>query len=226
LRDEPRAAPPGDGRTLYERTRFGERQRVRVLKLLGVFAVVAIAAFIGVGLVLPNRWQVERDVKIAAPLPVVQARIAKLKEWPAWASTSVTTDPQAVFSWDGVDGEVGSAMRWSGPKLGRGTLTLVEVVDGVRVAFDGAIESDVVNARSIFKLSHEAGVTTVRWEDEGATPPIVGGYMRGFVEAALAAHIEASLAALKKGCEQVALTQQAAVPTTASAAALTDGGTP
>jgi Polyketide cyclase / dehydrase and lipid transport len=199
---------------------------VRVLKLLGVFAVVAVATFIAVGLVLPNRWQVERDVKIAAPLSLVQARIVTLKEWPAWAATSVSTDPNARFSWDGTDGEPGSTMAWSGPKLGRGALTLVEVVDGSRIVFDGAIESDAVNARTTFKLSHDAGVTTVRWEDEGATPPIVGGYMRGFVEATLGEHLEASLAALKQGCEQAALSQRPAAPTTASAAALTDGGTP
>jgi hypothetical protein len=46
------------------------------------------------------------------------------------------------------------------------------------------------------------------------------------VEGALGAHLEASLAALKQRCEQAALSQRPAAPTTASAAALTDGGAP
>lgn len=186
---------------LYGGGRFRHGEPVRALKLLGVGAVVAVAAFVGIGLVMPSTWHVSRHIEIRAPVGDVQARIVSLKGWPEWAAYSTRSDNAAVFSWEGRDGEIGSAMAWSGPKLGAGRLVLTKNLEGSRVGFDAAIESDVVNAHSEFELSEEAGITKVTWSDEGRAPPIVGGYMAPLIEDALGAQFESALARLKVLCE-------------------------
>jgi Polyketide cyclase / dehydrase and lipid transport len=188
-------------RVLYGGGRFSHGGGVRVLKLLGVGAVVAVAAFIAVGLVMPSTWRVSRHTEIRAPARDVQARIVSLKGWPEWAAYSTRTDSAAVFSWEGRDGEVGSAMAWRGPKLGVGRVVLTKSIEGARVGFDAAIESDAVNAHSEFELSENAGVTKVTWSDEGKTPPIVGGFMVPLIEDALGAQFDTALARLKLLCE-------------------------
>ena len=179
-------------------------RRVKVLKLLGIGLVVATALFIGVGFVLPNRWEVKRKVTIQAPTAIVHKRIATLRGWPEWAAWTEKTDPAATWEWGGVDGQLGSFMAWKGPKMGTGRLTLTESLPE-RVVFDGAIESDVVNARSTFTLTAvkdgSVDAVEVEWRDEGTTPPIVGGYMKSLIEDTLGKHFEAGLVGLKRVAE-------------------------
>jgi hypothetical protein len=178
---------------------------VRALKLVWLGLLLAVLAFLGAGLALPNSWHVERSIVVNAPPEVIAARIANLRGWREWSGWDV--DPKATWEFGGPElngvGQPGAWMTWNGPHIGRGRLELVTVLPAEKIEADQAIESDTVNARATWKLEKkkDGTATEVTWTDEGKSPPIVGGYMKGMLEDMLAHNMQSGLDNLKKLAE-------------------------
>ena len=127
--------------------------------LIGLFAVVALAAVIG--LLLPSSAHVERSITIAAPQRSVFTIVNGLRTSDRWAPWR-GIDPEAHISFDGPAFGVGATMLWQGERLGSGHQRIIESEPPrlVRTSLDFAPRGA---AESSMELATAAGGTTVTW---------------------------------------------------------------
>ncbi|MBL8914216.1 MAG: SRPBCC family protein [Archangium sp.] len=166
---------------------------------IAVIAVVVLGALVAAA--LPREWKVSRSIVIAAPAAKIHPLIVDLKRWQDWSPWTRSLDPQLRNIYEGPADGVGAKWAWLGPKMGRGTITIVEEDAATGIALEERIESDDVNAHARIAYAAEGDGTRVTWTDEGTLPPM-SGLFRGSVETELGAHFDAGLAKLKQLAEQ------------------------
>lgn len=169
---------------------------MRLLRPLGKGLALLLALFLGVGLVLPRTWRVERSVVIAAPPERISPYLLDLHRWQEWSPWTRALDPLVRHAYSGPRSGVGAGWSWLGPTMGRGSLTITWADARTGLRLDQAIESDRVNAHAELRLVPTAEGTRVTWVDEGELP-LLGGWFRGRVEARLGRSFEAGLGRLK-----------------------------
>ena len=164
---------------------------------LGLVGLVAV--LVGVGLVLPRQWHVERSVVIDAAPEHIHPLVEDLRTWASWAREP---DPTVQDTYGGAASGVGAWWAWSGPKMGHGKMTITRSDVASGVWFDEAIETEEVNAHGSLTWTREGGGTRVTWVDEGQLPPVMGGYFVGLVNDSLGAHFEHALMNLKTAARE------------------------
>ena len=98
-----------------------------------IFLLLAI--FIVIGMLLPQDWQVEERVDIAAPPGAVFQQIATLRNWESWA-VWFEHDPAMSRDYPGPESGQGSTYAWKGNKsVGEGTITVDRLDAGESIAF-------------------------------------------------------------------------------------------
>lgn len=172
-----------------------------MIRKAAIVVVAAVALLLAVGLVLPRRWRVERSVVIAGPSSRIHPLLATLRRWQEWSPWTKELDPVARFTFAGPDMGVGSEWGWIGPVLGRGRLVVLEADPARGLTLEERVESEIANAKATFRYEPVGADTRVTWTDEGTLPLVVGGFIRGRVEAQLGAHFEKGLAKLKTQVE-------------------------
>lgn len=168
-----------------------------MLKKVALALVGLVVVLVVVGLALPRRWRVERSVVIDAPSTRIHPFLNDLRRWQEWAAWTRELDPQVRNAYEGPQDGLGAKWSWMGPQMGRGRMEIVATDPAVGLTVDEAIESDEVNAKSVFTYAPVGASTKVTWVDEGTLPPVVGGYFRGMIEELLGGHFEKGLAKLK-----------------------------
>jgi hypothetical protein len=168
-----------------------------MLKKAALAAVAVVVLLVVVGLALPRTWRVERSVVIDAPSHRIHPFLNDLRRWQEWAVWNKELDPQVRNTWEGPQDGVGSKWAWMGPQMGRGRMEIVASDPATGLTLDEAIESDEVNAKSVFTYAAVGASTKVTWVDEGTLPPVIGGYFRGMVEEMLGGHFDRGLQKLK-----------------------------
>lgn len=183
-----------------------------MIKKFSIALVALIVLTLGVGLVLPRTWRVERHVVINAAPARIHPLLFDLKRWQEWSVWTRAMDPLLRNTYEGPQDGVGAKWLWLGPTMGRGQL-VITASDPLRgIELDESIESEVVNAKASLAFSAEGGATRVTWVDEGTLPLIVGGFFGGTVEDRLGAHFATSLEKLKAVVEAQAPTSSPGSP--------------
>lgn len=173
---------------------------IEKFKVPDTWAKLAIVVVLGagaVGAVRPRAWRVEQSVTIAAPPERIHAFVDDLKRWQEWSVWTKALDPSVRHIYEGQPSGVGARWTWLGPKMGQGTVEIVESSPALGLGLSQAIESPTPNARATLRYAREGNQTRVTWVDEGTLPVVVGGFFRGVVEERLAAHLATSLGKLK-----------------------------
>lgn len=168
-----------------------------MIKKIAIALVVVIALAAGVGAALPRTWRVEQSVVIASPPERIFPFINDLKRWQEWTVWTHAMDPHLHNIFEGNQDGVGARWSWLGPKMGNGTMEIVESSPLTGIALSEAIETPTENARASLRFTREGDSTRVTWVDEGTMPFIVGGFFRAEVETQLSANFATSLAKLK-----------------------------
>src|SRR5690242_10135405 len=148
-----------------------------ILKKLLLAVVLLVVVLAGVGMLLPRKVHVQRQVNIGAPQATVYALVDGFKPFPKWSPWQ-EKDPNMKVTLEGPDFGVGAKQLWTGdPKtVGTGSQEVTEakapelVVYRLDFAGQGPAEARMT-------LSQEAGGTQVVWGidcDMGAGP--VGRY--------------------------------------------------
>jgi hypothetical protein len=178
-------------------------------KILIAFAAL-VALVLGLGMVLPSTYRVERSTTIQAPSEAVYAFVANLRRWQDWAPWNATKYPGSQWRFGGPEVGAGAVHSWSGEDVGKGTLSLTEADPRTGVAYAMSLEHGryVMHGRISFAPA-ESG-TRVTWVDEGD----LGGnplmhYLRFLLEARLGGDMEEGLAHLKKQVEASPLPAEA-----------------
>lgn len=144
--------------------------------LLGIVAALAVI-FIGLGLIAPKEYKVERSTTIDAPTEVVFPHVKFFQKRAAWYPWG-KRDPNMKSEIVGTDGTVGAVSKWSGnDEVGTGEQTLTEIKENEAVRshlkFVTPFESE---SDSYMKLKDENGKTNITWGLEGNNG-FIGGIM-------------------------------------------------
>lgn len=176
-----------------------------MLKKILVALAVLLLLFVVIGAFLPREWSVSRSILVAAPADRVHPLVStpsRYKDWFAWEEMK---DPTLVVETGGPVSGKGAWYAWKGEKAGTGRLTITDADPASGVYLELAIESDTPNAKgSILYTAPEApanGGTRVTWSEGGTLPPVIGGYLRGWVEEVCGKAFEDGLANLKRVVE-------------------------
>jgi hypothetical protein len=141
---------------------------MKLIRRLVVIMVLLATIFVGVGLMLPGRIQVERSTVIqaqpAAVFPFVND-FRRFNQWSPWQAR----DPQTTYAFTGPNEGVGSRMTWQSAQHGDGAQEIVESQPNERVVT--ALDfGEMGAARAAFRLSPEAGGTRVSWSLDSQLP--------------------------------------------------------
>lgn len=161
---------------------------------IALIAVVLIA--LGVGLVLPRSWEIERSVVIDAAPERIAPLVFDLHRWQDWSVWTKALDPLVRNTFEGPADGVGAKWLWLGPTMGRGRIEIVAADPKRGIELVQALESERVNSHGTIAFSVEGNSTRVTWIDRGELP-LLGGFFKSSFETRLGENLEKSLAKLK-----------------------------
>lgn len=161
---------------------------------IALIAIVLIA--LGVGLVLPRSWEIERSIVIDTTPERIAPLVLDLRRWQEWSVWTKALDPLVRNTFEGPADGVGAKWLWLGPTMGRGRIEIVAADVKRGIELDQALESERVNSHGTIAFSPEGSGTRVTWIDRGELP-VLGGFFRSAFEERLGENLEKSLAKLK-----------------------------
>jgi effector-binding domain-containing protein/uncharacterized membrane protein len=172
-----------------------------ILKKLVLAAVVLVVALLGIGMLLPRRVHVERQIAIDAPQATVYALVDGFRQFPKWSPWE-DLDPNMKVTVEGPDFGVGAKQSWSGDhKVGTGSQEIVEAKPSELVAWKlEFVDQAPADVRMTFAPA--ASGTQVTWSldcDMGAGP--VGRYFGLMMDGFLGKDYEKGLSNLKRVAE-------------------------
>lgn len=179
--------------------RSKSRRYKRILGNALVVVLGLITVLLLVGLFLPRGYRVERQVDVKAPVGTVYENLVALRRWPEWTVWNVQMDPTVQFSFDSPDAGVGAAYRWTGKKLGRGSLKLTKAEAGKGVWYDLEFNGGETRAEGSVTLEVVGDHVRVVWMNEGdlGKNP-VNRYVGLFMDRMLGGDLAGGLANLKR----------------------------
>lgn len=175
---------------------------MRILKRIISILVWLVLGFLAVAFLLPSIYHVERSLVIDRPPSQVYTQVARLQNWANW-NPWTAMDPDAETFVSGVQGEVGSSWSWDGKILGKGSLTIVDLVP------DRAVRSKLVfrepremEADDLWEFKPEGRATRVTWTSEGHLSYPIGRYVGLFMDRMMGPDLEQGLHNLKTHLEK------------------------
>jgi Polyketide cyclase / dehydrase and lipid transport len=176
-----------------------------MLKKVLRYLFIAIATFMGIGLLLPGKSHVERQIDIAAPSATIYAQINELKNWVNWSPWH-KMDPNAKWMYSAPStAGIGAWYTWEGDKktVGSGKMTILDA-DSLKMMHCKMEFQGEADSFADFKLTaKDSTATSIVWTldtDLGFNPMTrwFGLAMNTFV----GPDYEKGLANLKTVCEQ------------------------
>jgi len=123
-----------------------------------------ILLIIVVGIFLPSRPKVERDILVDARIATIFALLNDFRQVSKW-SPLLEGDPNAQIDIGGPQRGVGASITWNGHIIGQGRQTILESVPYGRIAVQFEL-GDQSPATATFSLSSEDDMTRVTWHHE------------------------------------------------------------
>lgn len=166
--------------------------------LIGLFAIVALAAL--VGLFLPSSAHVARSITVDVPprsLFTIVSGFRTFNRWSPWHDL----EPEARIGYRGPNFGVGAAMTWQGERLGSGSQEIVasDPPRLVRTALDFGRQG---TAEAVMALEPSAGGTSVTWSlDTDFGLDLIDRYFGLFFDSLVGEMYEQGLAGLKAYAE-------------------------
>lgn len=169
-----------------------------MVKLLGVVAVVLIAAVVLFIRSRPDHFRIERSAVIHAPADTVFAMLNDFHQWGRW-SPYEKLDPNMSKRFEGPASGPGAVYAWSGnSKAGEGRMTILESRPGERVSIRMEFfKPFAATNQATFTLAASENGTRVTWSMEGENT-LMGKAISAFLDmdSLLGKDFEAGLANL------------------------------
>jgi len=178
---------------------------MRILKKLFSGILWLALALLAVAFLLPSIYHVERSIIIDRPPAQVYVQVARLSNWSNWNPWSAM-DPAAETSISGIEGQVGSSWSWDGDVLGKGSLTIVDMVPGRALRSKLVFEApQYMEADDYWQFIPEGRATKVIWANEGHLTYPFGRYAGLFMDRMMGPDLEQGLHNLKSHLESRAM---------------------
>jgi hypothetical protein len=176
--------------------------------LLGL--VLLVVLLLGVGLLLPARFHVERSIQINAPAASIYALIATPRQWPSWAVWN-QRDPDMQLTFSGPDSGAGAAWSWVSKTEGNGEMTFTAATADQQVLYRLSFPEFGMSSDGELSLKPSEGSVQVRWTNSGEMNfnPI-NRWFGLFMDKLVGPDFEAGLARLKQVAEAQAIAAHSA----------------
>jgi hypothetical protein len=173
-----------------------------IVRALFFGLLILLVGLVVVGLLLPAKTHVERDIVIEAPAHAVFPHLNDLrafKAWSPWAQKSADTR----YQFSGPDSGVGARMRWVSGNAGVGTGTQEIITsEADRRVVTRLNFGDQGRGTASWELTPTGGGTRVAWAfDTEFGWDIIGRYAGLFLDRLIGAEYEAGLQQLKQRVE-------------------------
>lgn len=144
----------------------------------------ATLVFLLVSAFLPNDYEIERKIHIAAEPTELFAAASDLSTWPDWSAWSREVDPDAAWQIDGDPG-VGQVMQWDGPVLGKGRLELIVLREPGEIVYRISMPDGSLAANGKLRFEPQGEGAQVLWSQTGSLEGIrmkwVGLFLDGWI---------------------------------------------
>jgi len=175
---------------------------MKVLKTLLLSIAGLIAVLLLIAIFLPSDYRIERSIEISQPVPVVFDQVADFNHWLAW-NPWTDTEPTARNTISGAPKTVGSSWAWEGEELGKGSLTINEIIPNQAIRSTlRFIEPQQMVARDSWSFVPAGTGTKVIWANEGKLSYPMERYVGLFMDSILGSDYEKGLAKLKRVAEK------------------------
>lgn len=184
-------------------TSLSTQERATLRWIFGVVGgcIAAVGALLfGVGLLLPNHWNVTREIVVHAPTATIHSLVDDWHAWETWAKDP-GDDPTLTYTYSGSAHGVGAVRRFSGRYAGSGQSEIVRSDPQTGTAFVSAVRSPKNNAHGEISYRPQGGSTSVSWNDQGTIESFFGVFLRANVEDELSKYMDRSLSRLKAQAE-------------------------
>jgi len=170
-------------------------------KILAASAGIVLLLIV-IGMILPSRPQVERDILIDAHAATIFALLNDFRQVSKW-SPMLESDPNAQIDISGPPRGVDASIYWNGHIIGRGRQSIIESVPYERITVQFEL-GDQAPATATYALSSEEDMTRVVWlheSDYGFN--LVGRYFGMVQGSIIGREQEAGLTRLKQLAENL-----------------------
>lgn len=144
---------------------------LKILGIIGLVLIVAIAGILIYALTKPNDFQIQRSTTIKAPPDKIFGLIDDFHQWRAW-SPYEKMDPAMTRTYGGAEKGRGAVYEWSGSgKVGQGRMEITDAPkpDKVLIKLDFLKPFEGHNVAE-FKLVPDGDTTQVTWTMRGPMP--------------------------------------------------------
>ena len=174
-----------------------------------IVIVLAIVALLAYANSRPDKFRLERSIRIAAPILQVAEQIDDFRQWQQWSPWE-HIDPTLQRTYGGADAGVGAVYEWTGTgKAGAGRMEIVEMRTGsegglITIKLDFLKPFKASNTAEFLMTPTDAG-TDLTWAMFGPSP-FASKLMGVFIDfdKMVGKDFEAGLIALKRNAEQAA----------------------
>jgi uncharacterized protein YndB with AHSA1/START domain len=174
------------------------------MKMGKIIGIAALAVVIILGIVIaiqPPHAHIEESFVIDAPPAAIFPEVSNYKNFVLWSPWN-KMDPQVKQTFEGDPGTVGSKMNWDGPKTGKGSQRIVELVENKSVKSVMEFDGMAGEFQSEFILSPDEEGTLVTWTYDGPNDGIGAKAVWIFMGSMLSSQYNQGLQDLKELVEQ------------------------
>lgn len=173
----------------------------KAIKVTLSVVVLAVVAFVGIGLMLPSAYRVERSIVISADTQTIHALVGDLRRWPEWTPWQ-DEDPSIRIVQGTTTSGAGAYQSWSGDG-GSGELTITDSSPDSGVRYDISFDNGAFQCKAALRYSPEGAATRVTWRMSGdAGMNIVGRYFGVMMDRLVGPMFESGLEKLKSVAEK------------------------
>lgn len=192
-----------------------------IIKKIVIGLGIVIIVFLGIGMLLPATYKVERSTSINAPIDLVFDQVNDLKKNEAW---SPWKDPTMKITYSPVTAGKGASSSWTSENMGSGSQTIEESVPGSAITthLDFGGDGTAKAHWSFVQEGETVKVTQAMTGDQGANP--LKRWVGFFMDKMIGKYFDQGLASLKLVSEKLAADQKAEQAATQQAAATLEDG--
>ena len=168
---------------------------------LAVVGILALA-IVGVGILLPSKFDVRRSIEIAAPPGKVYDLVADPRHWARWSAWN-KRDPKMEVTYSGQPFGQGARWAWKSASEGSGSMEFVKVEPNRRIEYTLHFPDFNMRSGGEWVFEPAAAGTRVTWNnagDVGANP--LKHYLAASMDRLVGPDFEQGLAGLKALAEK------------------------
>lgn len=141
------------------------RKEFRWYHMMLVGAVSMLVAFLGIGVLIPPRFSVQRTTTVLAPPAVVFALLSDVRSHRLWAPWCLQ-DPSVRLVFGAAVEGIGARYEWSGEQVGTGTWLTANLRPSEALAYELSLDGRP-GLGGLWELRQFGQTTRVTWEIHG-----------------------------------------------------------